>query len=81
MTYADIKQVVSGIRLTTVTYELAPHQSVIDGLVQRIQATNPNVSDLRNVQVKFRVTRGEGAVVVYASSTDNGTADQVLRTE
>lgn len=81
VTYADIKQVVSGLRLTTVKYDLSPHQSVIDSLVQRIQATNPNVSDLRNVQLKFKVTRGEGAVIVYTSSIDNGTADQVLRTE
>lgn len=80
-TYSDIKQVVSGVRLTTFTYELLPHQSIIDGLVQRIQQSNPNVSDLRNVQVKFRIVKGDGAVVVYASSTDNGTADQVLRTE
>jgi hypothetical protein len=79
--YADIKQLVAGIRLTTVSYDLAPHQSIIDGIVQRIQASNPNISDLRNVQLKFKVTKGEGAVIVYTSSIDNGTADQVLRTE
>jgi hypothetical protein len=77
--YNDIKQLVSGIRLTTLTYELAPHQSLIKGLAGEIQATNPNVSDLRNVQLKFQVTAGEGAVVVYVSSIDNGTADQVMR--
>ena len=79
--YADIKQLVAGIRLTTVSYDLTPHQSIIDGIVQRIQASNPNISDLRNVQLKFKVTKGEGAVIVYTSSIDNGTADQVLRTE
>ena len=81
VTYADIRQLVAGIRLTTVSYDLAPHQSIIQGIVGRIQATNPNISDLRNVQLKFKVTKGEGAVIVYTSSIDNGTADQVLRTE
>jgi hypothetical protein len=79
--YADIKQLVAGIRLTTVTYDLAPHQSIIDGIVGRIAASNPNVTDLRNVQLKFKVTKGQGAIIVYTSSIDNGTADQVLRTE
>ena len=79
--YNDIKQVVSGIRLTTITYELAPYQSIIDGIAGRIQASNPNVSDLRSVQLKFQVTKGEGAVIAYTSSVDNGTADQVLRTQ
>ena len=40
-----------------------------------------NVTDLRNVQLKFKVTKGEGAVIVFTSSIDNGTADQVLRTD
>ncbi len=47
----------------------------------KIKETNPNVSDLRNVQLKFKVTQGDGAVIVYTSSIDNGTADQILRTE
>jgi Leucine-rich repeat (LRR) protein len=81
ITYADIKQLVAGIRLTTVSYDLTAHQSIIDGIVQRIQASNPNISDLRNVQLKFKVTKGEGAVIVYTSSIDNGTADQILRTD
>jgi len=79
--YADVKQFVYGLRLTTLTYDLKPHQSIIDGLAPRIQASNPNVSDLRSVELKFKIVRGEGAVIVYTSSVDNGTADQVLRTE
>lgn len=77
--YNDIKQLVSGIRLTTLTYQLAPHQSMIKGIVGELQATNPNVPDLRDVQLKFQVTAGEGSVIVYVSSVDNGTADQVMR--
>ena len=79
--YADIKQLVAGIRLTTLKYDLGPHQSIIDGLAAKIRQSNPNVSDLRSVQLKFKVTQGDGAVIVYTSSIDNGTADQVLRTE
>ncbi len=81
MIYADIKQLVAGIRLTTLKYDLTPHESRIEGLALKIKETNPNVSDLRNVQLKFKVTQGDGAVIVYTSSIDNGTADQILRTE
>jgi len=37
--------------------------------------------DLDNVQVKVEVTGGEGGLMVYASATDNGSGDTVLRVE
>jgi len=37
--------------------------------------------DLDNVQIKAEVTQGDGRVTVYATQTDNGTGDTVLRLE
>lgn len=37
--------------------------------------------DLDNVQIKAEVTAGDGRVTVYATQTDNGTGDTVLRLE
>jgi hypothetical protein len=37
--------------------------------------------DLDNVQIKAEVTDGDGRVTVYATQTDNGTGDTVLRLE
>ncbi len=79
--YADIRQLISGIRLTTLRYEVGPHGSVNKSLAEEIRIGNPNVSDLRSVQLKFRVVSGEGAVIAYTSSVDNGTQDQVLRVQ
>lgn len=79
--YNDIKQSVSGIRLTKLRFELAPNQSRIESLANYLKQTNPSVSDLRGVQLRFQVVSGDGAVIVYTSSVDNGTADQVLRVE
>ena len=40
--------------------------------------TLPN---LDNVQVRIDVLGGDGAIIPYATLTDNGTGDTVLRTE
>ncbi|MBI2214540.1 MAG: hypothetical protein HYU52_12915 [Acidobacteria bacterium] len=37
--------------------------------------------DLDNVQIKAEVTQGDGRIAVYATQTDNGTGDTVLRLE
>jgi hypothetical protein len=36
---------------------------------------------MRNVQLRFDVVSGAGAVVIYTSSVENATGDSVLRTE
>ncbi len=77
--YPEIRQTVTGIRVTSKDYTVLPHDSVLEGLAGLIASTNPTFSDLRNVQVKFQVIGGEGAVIVYTSSVDNGSADQVMR--
>ncbi|HXI12911.1 MAG TPA: immunoglobulin domain-containing protein [Thermoanaerobaculia bacterium] len=40
-----------------------------------------SVGDLHNLQLDFDVVSGEGAVVPYTISTDNGSGDSVLRME
>jgi hypothetical protein len=39
------------------------------------------VGDLRGIEADFQVVGGNGAVMVYTSSVDNGTNDSILRTE
>jgi hypothetical protein len=39
------------------------------------------LGDLRNVEVDFEVAGGEGRVLVFTSSVDNGTGDSILRSE
>jgi Leucine-rich repeat (LRR) protein len=79
--YNDIRQLVSGVRLTTLRYEVGAHGFVSASLAEEIRKGNPNVSDLRSVQLKFRVVAGEGAIIPYTSSVDNGTQDQILRVQ
>ena len=49
-------------------------------LSSRLPATARG-EDLRNVALRFTVVSGEGAVVAYASSVDNGSGDSIFRTE
>ena len=79
--YTDIKQLVSGIRLSTLRYEVGANGFLSASLAEEIRKSNPSVSDLRSVQLKFRVVGGEGAVIPYTSSVDNGTQDQILRVQ
>jgi Leucine-rich repeat (LRR) protein len=79
--YADRSQAAFGSRLITKTIDLAPNQIYQTNVTQLIAETNPNVDDLRNVQLEFRVVDGAGAVFAFTSSIDNGSADQILRVE
>jgi hypothetical protein len=79
--YTDIKQLISGIRLATLRYDVGAHGSLNRSLAEEIRITNPNVSDLRSVQLKIRVVGGDGAVIAFTSSVDNGTQDQILRVQ
>ncbi|MBI2214030.1 MAG: hypothetical protein HYU52_10320 [Acidobacteria bacterium] len=79
--YADRSQAAFGSRLITKMLDLAPNQIYQTNLTQLIAETNPNVDDLRNVQLELRVVDGSGAVFAFTSSIDNGSADQILRTE
>jgi hypothetical protein len=42
---------------------------------------NEIVGDLENVEVDFEVTGGEGEILIFLSSVDNGTGDSIIRTD
>lgn len=55
----------------------------LSGVVRSIvgESRDTELGDLSGVQVRVRVLSGDGAVIPYVTSTDNGTGDTVLRTE
>ncbi|HET8774622.1 MAG TPA: hypothetical protein VFP80_12540 [Thermoanaerobaculia bacterium] len=64
-------------------YDLAPGQFLLlGGLASEILgADRAALGDLRDLEADFLVIEGEGRVVVFTSSVDNGTGDSVLRIE
>jgi hypothetical protein len=81
---SDPKSLASGASLGEKDYDLAAHQSLqVSGLVGAILGPERDTryGDLRNVQVEFRVLSGDGSLIVYTSSIDNGTGDSSLRVE
>jgi hypothetical protein len=78
------KQLAAGGAVGALTIQLAPYEyRQYNGMVQAILGTSRETSydDLHNVQIKFTVTSGEGRVIPFVTSTDNGTGDTALRTE
>ena len=66
------------------TFELGPRQFLqINGISQAIlgAGTRGTLGDLFNMQLDFEVIAGQGAVVAYTSTLDNGTGDSILRTD
>lgn len=62
-------------------YTLAANQFLLlNGLATQIlgSARDP-LGDLRGLEADFQVISGSGAVAVFTSSVDNGTADSILR--
>ncbi len=64
-------------------YSLAPRQLLLlGGLVREVLGPGrETIGDLRNVQIEFAVTAGDGTVEVFTSSVENGTGDAILRVE
>jgi len=82
--FSDGKQLAQGGPVASQTYTLAPNDfKQLSGLVRSIVGDSRETSygDLHNVQVRFEVLSGAGAVIPFVTSTDNGTGDTVLRTE
>ncbi len=78
------KQLAAGGANGSLTIQLAPYEyKQFNGMVGAVLGSSRETSygDLHNVQIKFTVTSGEGRVVTFVTSTDNGTGDTVLRTE
>jgi hypothetical protein len=64
-------------------YTLNPNQFLLlNGIAGEILgASRDTLGDLHGLEADFQVLDGNGAVVIFASSVDNGTGDSILRTE
>jgi hypothetical protein len=64
-------------------YTLNPNQFLmLNGIASEILgAARDKLGDLRGLQADFQVLDGNGAVVLFTASVDNGTGDLILRTE
>ena len=70
--------------IASANFDLGPGQFLqINGVSQAIigASTRNTLGDLFNMQLDFEVISGQGAVVVYTSTLDNGTGDSILRTD
>ncbi len=83
--FFDGRQLAAGGAVGAKSYSLAPHEfRQLTAIVSEVLGSavrEANFGDLDNVQVKVEVTGGTGGVLAYASSTDNGTGDTLLRIE
>lgn len=64
-------------------YDLAPNQFMqLSGIAAQILgASRDTLGDLHGLEADFQVISGNGAVIIYTASTDNGTGDSILRME
>ncbi|MBI2215413.1 MAG: hypothetical protein HYU52_17320 [Acidobacteria bacterium] len=65
-------------------YALAPNQFLLlTSIAKELIGSDRDTrfGDLRNMQVDFSVTAGDGSVIPFVSSTDNGTGDTILRVD
>lgn len=68
----------------TASYQLGPNQFLFFPRIARelIGAEKrEGLGDLRNMLVEFSVVAGEGRVIPFVSSVDNGSGDSILRVE
>lgn len=79
--YGDAGGKATGTRLVSRDFKIQPHQLLLSNVTSLIADSNPNVGDLRNVQLTIKVVDGDGAIIAFTSSVDNGSADQVFRLE
>lgn len=84
VSYSDGLQLTAGGASAARTFSIGPYQYVqFSGLLKTVigDTRDTALGDLHNVQAKFEVIDGAGAVIPFITSTDNGTGDTVLRTE
>lgn len=74
---------VVGMESASKEYDVAPNQFLLLGSLtaEILGAERALFGDLRDVEADFQVTDGDGSVLVFTSSVDNGTGDSILRTE
>ncbi len=83
VSFSDGTQLASGGSNGSQTYTLSAREYLQkNGLLTQILGdARSDYGDLRNVQVKFTVISGDGRVIPFITTTDNGTGDTALRTE
>jgi hypothetical protein len=83
--FADGRQLAAGSAKAVEEYVLGPNEfRQINGILAALLGSTTRESiygNLDNVQIKVEVVSGNGAIVVYATLTDNGTGDTVLRVD
>ena len=74
---------VQAIGAASKDYNLGPNQFMqLNRIATEILgASRDTLGDLRGLEADFQVVGGNGAIAIYTSSIDNGTNDQILRTE
>ena len=74
---------ISGVGSASKDYDLAPNQFLlVNGIAADVIGSSRNsLGDLRNIEADFQVISGDGSVIVFTSSVDNGTGDTILRTD
>ena len=75
--------VLSGYAASAKDFTLSPGQFLLvtDAMKAIIGDARSSFGDLHNVQVEIRVTGGNGRVLGFIQSIDNGTGDTILRTD
>ena len=75
--------VLSGYAASAKDFTLSPGQFLLvtDAMKAIIGDARSSFGDLHNVQVEIRVTGGDGRVLGFIQSIDNGTGDTILRTD
>ncbi|MGK2856108.1 MAG: hypothetical protein ACSLFQ_02755 [Thermoanaerobaculia bacterium] len=82
--FADGAQLAGGGANASKDFALAANQFMqLTGVVKAVIGDSRDTEhpDLRGVSVRVEIVSGEGSVIPYVTSTDNGTNDTVLRTE
>ncbi|MHB0971570.1 MAG: hypothetical protein ACYC7A_02915 [Thermoanaerobaculia bacterium] len=75
---------IAAVRTATREFDLAPYQyQQLNNIARRIigESRDTEYGDLRNMQMDLTLISGEGRVMFYTSSTDNGSGDALLRVE
>ena len=83
LSYDEVQSTFSVRKVGEQTFSIGPNEAIfIRGLSnQLIGKTRASFGDLRNIQLRVEVLSGQGSVVPFTSSVDNGTGDATVRVE
>ena len=83
MRYRVPSALVTQVGSASKEYELQPNQFLLVGRIANdiLGDFRSALGDLRNLQLDIEVVDGDGAVIPFLTTVDNGTGDSILRTE